>query len=34
MAFSSIHRLAGVAPDLEMVAPNQPFLLGAPAADH
>jgi hypothetical protein len=30
----SIHRLAGVAPDLETVPPNRPFLLGAPAADH
>jgi hypothetical protein len=34
MAFDSIHRLAGVAPDLETVPPNRPFLLGAPAADH
>jgi hypothetical protein len=32
MAFTLIHRL-GVAPDLETVPPNRPFLLGAPAAD-
>lgn len=34
MTFSSIHRLAGVAPDLETVPPNRPFLVGTAAADH
>ena len=34
MASSSIHRLAGVTPDLETVPPNRPFLLGAPTAYH